>query len=395
VCALALAVLGALLLATGAAATPDLRFKASFVPIAGYPETGNIYGAGAALRLEYEITGNEYEGSPPPATAIRLKLPRGVRVHAGVPTCPTATLEAEVASCPRGSHAGPSGSALLAATLEHKRQHLPASAEAFYVPGGGLGLLLAAPPPGGAAIFGHGMYTSLLGAAGFGPELHVELPLVSPLPGAPATSIESLEVQLGSASGPKVPRRAVYHYRVPLGGCPAGGFRFATELVFDDPAGPPQVLTREYRAPCPRRRVVRPAPPPPPLSGLTVNPLRFRAARSGASVARGPIGATVDYTVSEAAAGAGEPTVTFTVERVLPGVEHEGECLATGPGRPGPSCSRYGHVHGSFGLESPAGGNSFEFTGRIGGRTLRPGVYVLRAKLGTATEISEPFRIVR
>ena len=40
------------------------RFKAKAVPIPGFPHTGNILGAGAALKLEYTITGTEYDGLP-------------------------------------------------------------------------------------------------------------------------------------------------------------------------------------------------------------------------------------------------------------------------------------------------------------------------------------------
>ena len=63
-----LAVLGAalLMLPAVASATPEVKFKALAVPIPGYPETGNLFNAGAAVEAEYQITSTEYLGAPPP-----------------------------------------------------------------------------------------------------------------------------------------------------------------------------------------------------------------------------------------------------------------------------------------------------------------------------------------
>ena len=64
------------------------------MPIPGYPETGNIYGAGAAVEAEYLITGTEYEGSPPPLAGINFYLPTGSKLHTtGFPTCAKSVLE--------------------------------------------------------------------------------------------------------------------------------------------------------------------------------------------------------------------------------------------------------------------------------------------------------------
>ena len=53
---------------------------------------------------------------------------------------------------------------------------------------------------------------------------------------------------------------------------------------------------------------------PPTLSNLRLTPTAFRAARSGASIARARIGTTVSYQDSVIA------KTTFTVDRALPGV---------------------------------------------------------------------------
>ena len=91
-----LAVVGLALLAltASASAAPTVKFKAKAVPIKGYPGTGNILGAGTALQAEYEISGTEYAGSPPPIIGINFYLAKGAKLHpAGFPTCSRATLE--------------------------------------------------------------------------------------------------------------------------------------------------------------------------------------------------------------------------------------------------------------------------------------------------------------
>src|ERR1700675_3079501 len=72
-----------------ASAAPTVTFKAKAVPIAGFPHTGNIRGAGAADQAEYTIAGTEYLGSPPPIIGVNVFLPKGTKLHTtGFPTCP-------------------------------------------------------------------------------------------------------------------------------------------------------------------------------------------------------------------------------------------------------------------------------------------------------------------
>jgi hypothetical protein len=72
----------ALLALTGvAAALPTVKFKAEAVPIPHFRGTGNILGAGAAVQAEYQITGTEYLGSPPPIIGVNFYLPKGSKLH--------------------------------------------------------------------------------------------------------------------------------------------------------------------------------------------------------------------------------------------------------------------------------------------------------------------------
>ena len=85
-----LAVLGLAVLAlpSVASALPTVKFKAVAVPIPGFPGTGNILGAGAAVQAEYVIEGTEYQGSPPPIIGVNFFLPTGTKLHpSGFPTC--------------------------------------------------------------------------------------------------------------------------------------------------------------------------------------------------------------------------------------------------------------------------------------------------------------------
>jgi FG-GAP-like repeat len=114
---------------------------------------------------------------------------------------------------------------------------------------------------------------------------------------------------------------------------------------------------------------------PPTLSHLQLTPISFQAARSGASIARATIGTTLSYQDSEIA------TTTFRFDRALPGVMRGSSCVSPSrhptPGRQ--HCKRYVPLSGSFTHPDNTGANHFRFTGRIGGKTLRPGNYRLNA----------------
>jgi hypothetical protein len=113
---------------------------------------------------------------------------------------------------------------------------------------------------------------------------------------------------------------------------------------------------------------------PPTLSFLKLSPSTFRAARAGAGVTRAKLGTRVSYRVSEAS------MTTFRVERAILGVKRGNGCVKPSlRTRRGRRCTRFVAVGGRFRDADVAGANRFRFTGRIRGRTLKPGRYRLDA----------------
>ena len=110
----------------------------------------------------------------------------------------------------------------------------------------------------------------------------------------------------------------------------------------------------------------------PTLSGLTISPQGFAAAKSGASVAKAT-GAKVSFSLNIAAG------VRFTVQRTVTGRRQNGKCLATThKNRHHSHCQRV-IKFGSFTVNGVAGANSFHFTGRVSGHRLGSGGYTLVA----------------
>jgi hypothetical protein len=114
-------------------------------------------------------------------------------------------------------------------------------------------------------------------------------------------------------------------------------------------------------------------PGPPVVSGLTLRPMKFRAARSGGPVS--PHGRSrVSYRLTAKA------TTTFTVQRALPGKRKGSSCVKpTKRLRHARKCTRFVRVKGSFSRATGAGKRSFGFTGRLRGHPLRAGMYRLSA----------------
>ncbi|HEY8775548.1 MAG TPA: choice-of-anchor Q domain-containing protein, partial [Gaiellaceae bacterium] len=102
----------------------------------------------------------------------------------------------------------------------------------------------------------------------------------------------------------------------------------------------------------------------PVLTLLKVAPGIFRAAK----------GTTISFSLSEAA------TVTFKVDRVLPGIRKGRRCVAkTARRRRGRACTRYVPVKGTLTQAGTAGANSVAFDAKLGGKLLRPAAYRLSA----------------
>ena len=139
------------------------------------------------------------------------------------------------------------------------------------------------------------------------------------------------------------------------------------------------------------------APTAPSLTGLSLRPKTFAAAKRGASAARTKrvrVGTTVSYTLSDAA------TTTFTVQKAVKGKRVGGKCVAAKrANRRKPSCTRYVSLRGSFARAGQAGPNQLRFTGRLRGRKLAPGRYRLTASAknanGSSPSVQATFKVVR
>jgi len=250
-----LAVLGLALLALPgiASAAPTVTFKGKAVPIPGFPHTGNILGAGAAVEAEFHITGTEYIGSPPPLIGVNVFLPKGTKLHTtGFPTCAKTVLEQVGPSgCKKSSAAGPVGRA--DGFVSFGGERVPEATELFsyYAPGGGLEFFADGHTPVSLEVLSSGHYTQLNGGGGYGPELITQVPLIPSVPGAPFASVSEIKVKAGSAY--KSHGKTIYYGRVPTK-CPKGGFPIKAELIFaenGEESKPVKVLATS-KSPCPR-----------------------------------------------------------------------------------------------------------------------------------------------
>src|SRR5580658_7673213 len=251
-----LAVLGAALLALPgvAGAAPSVKFKATAVPISGFKGTGNILGAGAAVKSEYEISGTEYFGSPPPIIGINYYFPKGTLLHStGFPTCAEEVLRIKgPIGCPKGSEAGPVGSVLGYVTFGGERVEETAENFSYYKPGGGFTFFTDGHSPVSLEVYSQGAFKSLTSSpGGYGPELHVTVPLVASVPGAPYASVKTIDVKAGSAW--KVHGKTIYYGRLPKK-C-HGGLNVKTEVIFAENGeeSKPLSVPATYKAPCPRK----------------------------------------------------------------------------------------------------------------------------------------------
>ena len=254
---LTVALLAALAAGGGSAwATPKVTFKALPVPIPGFPHTGYILGAGAALEAQYKISGTEYGGFPPPVIGINVYFPKGTTLHPqGFPTCPKAELE-QVGSkgCPAGSAAGPAGHALGVVAFGGERVEESTTIESFYAPDGDIEFFTVGHSPASLEILTTGHYVNLSGSEGFGLELASEIPLIATVPGAPYAVVQSIQVKAGSAR--MVGGKPVYYGAIPKQCPPSGNFSIKTEVIFDEGGAVPPVpepVTVGFKAPCPRK----------------------------------------------------------------------------------------------------------------------------------------------
>ncbi len=172
------------------------------MPIAGFPHTGNIFGAGAAVEAEYTIEGHEYGGFPPPLEHVNFYLPAGAKLHPErLPDVPGVDAPEPAGqgpkACPKGSAAGPEGAVEGFVAFGKEVVPEPATIESFY----------AARRRAEFFTFGHEPVCWKSSrrplheprAALYSKKLEAEVPLVETVPGAQDASVKFIKVKAGSA----------------------------------------------------------------------------------------------------------------------------------------------------------------------------------------------------
>jgi len=233
--------------AIAASAAPTVTLKAKAIPIPGFPGTGNHLGKGAAIEVNFTISGTESTGGvPPQLTSVNFFLPAGTKLHPqGFVTCNPGTLENNGPSaCPKKSQASPVGSAGVVDPIGGEDVRENATVQAFFAPGGGLQFYANASSPISAQLIaatGHYVTAS----PPFGPEFKSEVKLIESVPGAPAVSTTSINLKVGAAY--KKGKKVVSYGTLPTK-CPKGGFPVKAELGFANGS----IVPVSYKAPCPK-----------------------------------------------------------------------------------------------------------------------------------------------
>ena len=133
----------------------------------------------------------------------------------------------------------------------------------------------------------------------------------------------------------------------------------------------------------------------PSLSSLALSSKVFRAAKSGASVVaagkpRPPVGANLSFGLTRRIG------VGFTVQRRARGRKVGTRCVrAKRSNRGKASCRRLVAVKGSFSVaaaKTRIGKNTVRFRGRVGGKRLKPGSYMLTARAKGSEAEGKPLR---
>jgi hypothetical protein len=240
--------LAVLSLPAAASAVPQVSLVAKAVPIPGFPGTGNILGAGAAVEAKYTIKGTESTGGvPSQITHVNFFLPAGAKINqTGFVTCSPATLEnIGPSGCPKKSQASPVGSAGVVDPIGGELVKENATLQAFFAPGGGLEFYAnAASPISAQLLVAKGHFVSA--PPPYGMELSTDVELVQSVPGAPPVSTESINIKVGAAY--KKGKKVISYGTLPKK-CPKGGFPVKSEITF----ATGETAKAEYKAPCPKK----------------------------------------------------------------------------------------------------------------------------------------------
>jgi hypothetical protein len=240
----ALAVLGLPAVASAATVT---GVKAAILPIPGFPETGDILGAGALVEIQGKLEGNELPGGLPLQTRkLVVYFPAGTKIDpTGFPTCTAAKLEIDgPEGCPKESRVadGTVGVADQIGSGEATREE--GKLEIFITPGDGVVAYANAVAPISAQIVIPAHWETA--PAPYGLKLTFEIPLVDSVPGALPVSGTSIHVKAGAAI--RKGGKTYYYGRVPAK-CPKGGFPGKGEVTLE---GGQNIVT-EVKVPCPTR----------------------------------------------------------------------------------------------------------------------------------------------
>jgi hypothetical protein len=245
---LALLGLAALGLPAVASAAPTVTLFAKAVPISGFPGTGNILGAGAAVEFKYTIKGTESTGGvPSQITGVTVYSPAGVKINsAGFVTCPPATLEnIGPSGCPKKSQASPIGTAAVVDPIGGELVKENATLQGFFAPGGGLQFYAnAASPISAQLLVAKGGFSAA--SPPYGLKFTGAVQIVDSVPGAPPVSTEGFDIKVGAAY--KKGKKTVSYVTLPKK-CPKGGFPLKSEITF----ATGETSSAEYKAPCPKK----------------------------------------------------------------------------------------------------------------------------------------------
>jgi hypothetical protein len=228
-------------------ADPTVSLAARVMPVAGFPHTGNIAGAGATLEVSLDTAGQEYGGHPPPLTHLNLVLPKGMHWDTtGFPTCPgpSGDVFPWQLSCPRGSKPQQTGDALLTVAFGTEVVPESASVNVFYRTDSEIFLEASGHSPMLVEDLALGRFVR----RGTTEILEVSLPIVETVPNAPLMSTSKLSFFLGSAMV-SAPHHHDFSLRMPST-CTQGHLTFKAEAIF---ASSPAQHTATASVPCPKK----------------------------------------------------------------------------------------------------------------------------------------------
>jgi hypothetical protein len=159
-----------------------------------------------------------------------------------------------------------------------------------------------------------------------------------------------------------------------------------------DPLGSPRVLGA---APDIGAYEFVPPAPAGEIQSLALAPRKFKVHPGSEAVLSfkdkvvRPAGAAVTYALSAAAA------VQFSVERKLVGRKSGKKCVKETKANKGKKkCPLFKPVKGEFSHSGATGQNVFRFSGRVGGKALKPGAYRLTGRAGSSSKTAN-FKVIK